>query len=116
MVFQGVSILITFVSAEFRSYLIKRGIAQSRSAVYHPAGNSQVERHNGAIWRAVRLALKTRNMPITQWERVLHDLLFFMMYRIRCDRFCVPALMLRRLNFFKILIENHQMVLRCLLG
>ena len=65
----------TFVSAEFKSYLIKRGIAQSHSAVYHPAGNSQVERCNGVIWRAVRLALKTRNMPITQWERVLHDVL-----------------------------------------
>ena len=56
----------TFVSAEFKSYLIKKGIAQSHSAVYHPAGNSQVERYNGVIWRAVRLALKTRNMPITQ--------------------------------------------------
>ena len=65
----------TFVSAEFKSYLIKRRIAQSRSAVYHPAGNSQVKRYNGVIWRAVRLALKTRNMPITQWERVLHDVL-----------------------------------------
>ena len=56
----------TFVSAEFKLYLIKRGIAQSHSAIYHPTGYSQVERYNGVIWRAGRLAFKTRNMPITQ--------------------------------------------------
>ena len=67
----------TFVSAEFKLYLIKRGIAQSHSAIYRPIGNSQVERYNGVIWRVVRLASKTRNMPITQWERVLHDVLPF---------------------------------------
>ena len=64
------------VSAELKkSYLIKRGIAQSHSAVYHLAGNSQVERYNGVIWHVVRLALKTRNMLITQWECIHHDVL-----------------------------------------
>ena len=34
----------TFVSEEFKSYLIKRGIARSHSTIYYPTGNSQVER------------------------------------------------------------------------
>lgn len=61
----------TFTSNEFKTFLLERGIASSHSTVYHPTGNSQVERYNGVIWRAIRLALKSRNLPINQWERVL---------------------------------------------
>ena len=100
----------TLVTAEFKSYLIKQGIAQSHSAVYRPAGNSQVEGHNGVLWRAVRLALKTRNMPITQWERVLHNVMHSLRSLLCTSINATPN------KLFFILIESHRMVLRCRLG
>ena len=42
---------------------------------YHPTGNSQVERYNGVIWKAIRLALKTHNLSVSSWEAVLTDAL-----------------------------------------
>ena len=38
---------------------------------YHPSGNGQVKRYNGTIWKAVHLALKSANLPDSQWELVL---------------------------------------------
>nr|XP_039261686.1 uncharacterized protein LOC120337851 [Styela clava] len=61
----------SFMSAELRDFLLKRGVATSQSSPYHPIGNSQVERFNGIIWKAVRLCLRTYNLPITHWEYVL---------------------------------------------
>ena len=65
----------SFMSSELRQYLHGRGIATSRTTPYNPQGNGQVERYNGIVWKAVMLALKTRNLPVSQWEVVLPDAL-----------------------------------------
>ena len=65
----------SFMSAELKSYLSKRGIATSRTTPYHPIGNGQCERYNGIIWKSVRLGLKSQNLPDTQWEVMLPEAL-----------------------------------------
>ena len=65
----------SLISAELKAFLLERGIATSRSTRYNPQGNGQVEKYNGTIWKAVQLALRTQNLPITQWENVLTDAL-----------------------------------------
>ena len=65
----------SFVSREVKEYLTKLGVATSRSTPYHPTGNSQVERYNGIIWKAVRLALRSRGLHDRDWERALPDAL-----------------------------------------
>ena len=50
-------------------------MATSKVTPYHPTGNGQVERYNGIIWKAVRLALKSANLPDSQWELALPDAL-----------------------------------------
>ena len=57
------------------SDLTKRGIATSNTTTYHPIANDQVERYNGIIWKAVRLALRSANLPDSRWELVLADAL-----------------------------------------
>ena len=64
-----------FLSQELKEYLPQRGIATSKSKPYHPIGNGQVERYNGIIWKTVRLSLKPKNLPDSQWEVVLPDAL-----------------------------------------
>jgi hypothetical protein len=61
----------SFLSRELKDYLTKRGIATSRTTPYHPIGNGQVERYNGIIWKANRLALRSANLPDSRWELVL---------------------------------------------
>ena len=65
----------SFVSKVLKEFLLKRGIASSKSSPYHPTGNSQVERYIGVIWKAIRLALKTYNLGVSSWEAVLPDAL-----------------------------------------
>ena len=65
----------SFLSRELKDYLTKRGIATSNTTPYHPIGNGQVERYNGIIWKAVRLALRSANLPQSRWELVLADAL-----------------------------------------
>lgn len=65
----------SFMSAELRDFLTNRGIAVSRTTPYNPQGNGQCERYNGIIWKTVSLALRSRKLPITQWETVLIDAL-----------------------------------------
>ena len=60
----------SFLSQEFKEYLSQWGIATSKSTPYHPIGNGQVERYNGIIWKTVRLSLKSKNLPDSQWEVV----------------------------------------------
>ena len=64
-----------FISREFKEYLLGKGIASSNSSPYHPTGNSQVERFNGTIFKAVQLALTSKGLPIEQWEAVLPEAL-----------------------------------------
>ena len=65
----------SFLSRELKEYLTQRGIATSRTTPYHPIGNGQAERYNGIIWKAVRLALESTNLPVSSWELVLPDAL-----------------------------------------
>jgi len=65
----------SFTSCEFLDFLHKFGISVSRTSVYNPRGNGQTERYNGIVWSAVTAALKSRNLPVTQWETVLPDAL-----------------------------------------
>ena len=60
-----------FLSNQLKEYLLRKGIASSHSTPYHPQGNSQCERYNGIIWKAVRCALKTRGLPVEKWGMVL---------------------------------------------
>ena len=64
-----------FMSRELQQFLSEKGIATSRTTSFNPAGNGQVERFNGTIWRAITMALKSRNLPVTLWQTVLHDVL-----------------------------------------
>ena len=60
-----------FKSDELKSYFLSKGVASSMSTPYHPLGNSQVERYNGVIWKAVRCGLRSENMEIKHWEKML---------------------------------------------
>ncbi|GFV74984.1 uncharacterized protein TNCV_4086521 [Trichonephila clavipes] len=46
----------SFMSHELKSFLTSQGIATSRTTPYNPAGNGQVERYNGIIWKTIQLA------------------------------------------------------------
>ena len=60
-----------FFSKQLKEYLLQKGVATSHTTPYHPEGNSQCERYNGIIWRSVKCALKSRELPIERWETVL---------------------------------------------
>ena len=65
----------SFVSSELKQWLITKGISTSRTTPYNPTGNGQVERYNGIIWISILLALKTRNLQVSELEKVLPDAL-----------------------------------------
>ena len=65
----------SFMSKELREYLTSLGIATSRTTPYNPQGNGQCERYNGIVWKHIRLALTSRNLPEAQWETVLPEVL-----------------------------------------
>ena len=65
----------SFMSKELTDYLHQRGIATSRTTPYNPQGNGLVERYNGTIWKHVTLALKSKGLPVSEWEQVLPDVL-----------------------------------------
>ena len=79
----------TFMSHELSSYLQRRGIACSHTSVYNAPGNGQCERYNGIIWSVVKLALKSCNLDIRQWESVLVSYLILF---TQCDRYFAQRL------------------------
>ena len=79
-----------FISKELRDYLLQRGISHSKSSIYHPVGNGQVERYNGIIWKSVKLALKSRELPDSQWELVLPDALHSIRSLLSTATNCTP--------------------------
>ena len=64
-----------FMSAEFKRYLLDKGIASSRTTSYNPAGNGQVERLNQTLWQTIKLGLKTHKLPLQHWQELLSDAL-----------------------------------------
>ncbi|GFW91327.1 hypothetical protein TNCV_737421 [Trichonephila clavipes] len=65
----------SFMSHELKSFLTSQGIATSRTTSYNPAGNGQVERYNGIIWKTIQLALRSNSMKTEQWEGVIQTAL-----------------------------------------
>ncbi|GFV33825.1 hypothetical protein TNCV_1069321 [Trichonephila clavipes] len=65
----------SFMSQELKSFLTSQGIATSRTTPYNPAGNGQVERYNGIIWKTLQLALRSNSMKTEQWEGVIQTAL-----------------------------------------
>ncbi|GFX76955.1 hypothetical protein TNCV_2258181 [Trichonephila clavipes] len=65
----------SFMSHELKSFLTSQGIATSRTTPYNPAGNGQVERYNGIIWKTIQLALRSNSMKTEQWEGVIQTAL-----------------------------------------
>lgn len=65
----------SFMSDCFKNFLSSKGVAGSHSTPYNPTGNSQVERYNGIIWKAVTLSLEDQQLPSSRWEIVLPDVL-----------------------------------------
>ena len=57
-------------------------IPTSKTLVYNPASNGQIEKYNDIIWSGVKLALKDQNLLISKWEavspRVLHSVRFLL--------------------------------------
>ena len=66
-----------FMSSELKNFLLQKGIATSRTTSYNPAGNGQIERLNGTLWKTIVLALKTEDLPTSYWQEVLLDALHY---------------------------------------
>ena len=65
----------SFMSHELQAFLREKVVATSRTTSYNPAGNGQVERYNGIIWKAVEMSLKPKNLHTKYWQVVLPDVL-----------------------------------------
>ena len=64
-----------FMSAEFKRYLLDKGIASSRTTSYNLAGNGQVERLHQTLWQTIKLGLKTHKLPLQHWQQLLSNAL-----------------------------------------
>ncbi|GFU00378.1 putative retrovirus-related pol polyprotein from transposon opus [Trichonephila clavipes] len=62
---------LSFMPHELKSFLTSQEISTSRATLYNPAGNGQVERYNGIIWKTIQLALRSNYMKTEQWEGVI---------------------------------------------
>ena len=60
-----------FKSSDFKEFMLQNGVLLTHTTPYHPTGNSQCERLNGTLWKAIKLALTSSNLPDTKWEQVL---------------------------------------------
>lgn len=78
------------MSAEVKEYLHTRGVATSHTTPYNPQGNGQVERLNSTLWRTIQLALKTKDLPIEDWEDVLPQALHSIRSLLCTSTNCTP--------------------------
>ena len=60
---------------ELREFLSSRLVVPSQTTSYNPEGNGQAERCNGVIWKSVTMSLKSKNLPLKNWQDVLPDVL-----------------------------------------
>ena len=65
----------SFMSRELCEFLSSRGVASSRTTSYNPEENGQAERCNGVIWKGVTKSLKSKNLPLKNWQDVFPDVL-----------------------------------------
>jgi transposase InsO family protein len=79
-----------FMSHEVRNFLSSNGVWQTRTAPYRPQGNGQCERYNGVIWKNICLSLASANLPESQWESVLPDVLHSMRTLLCTVTNCTP--------------------------
>ena len=61
----------SLVSQELHAFLAGKGVAVSHTTAYNPAGNGQVEKYNGTVWKAITMACKTKNLHIKHLELTL---------------------------------------------
>ena len=62
---------LAFTSSEYQRFLLRHGVASSKTTPYNPQGNGQCERYNGIIWRTILLTLENHSLPVAKWEDVL---------------------------------------------
>jgi transposase InsO family protein len=60
-----------FESRKLKEFLLRNGVAKSRTSPFRPQGNGQCERINGSIQKAIQLARRTYGLDKTRWEQVL---------------------------------------------
>lgn len=65
----------SFMSQELKSFLCAVGVATSRTTAYNPQGNGQAERYVGVVWKSIELALRSKNLFISDWEKVYQEAL-----------------------------------------
>jgi len=65
----------SFMSRGLCEFLSLKGVASSRTTSYNPEGNGQAERCNGVMWKGVTMRLKSKNLPLKNWQDVLPDVL-----------------------------------------
>ena len=61
----------SLISTQLKLYLNARGVNTSRTSVYNPKGNGQVEQYNGIIWKTIDLALKSSNIFTAKIFRII---------------------------------------------
>lgn len=79
-----------FISTELRQFLLNMGVATSHTTAYNPQGNGQVERLNGSLWKTICLALKSKALPLINWEVVLPDALHSLRSLLCTSTNCTP--------------------------
>lgn len=60
-----------FLGRKVWHFLLKNGVAKTRTCPYRPQGNGQCERINGTVQRTINLALRSFSKSKEQWEKVL---------------------------------------------
>lgn len=75
-----------FESAKMKSFLLRNGVAKTRTTPYRPEG----ERMNGTLQKTIQLALRTFGYDKAEWERVLHAALSSIRSLLCTATNCVP--------------------------